>query len=526
MPWRGPAYEGEFPSLGWLAIDWIEEYLPVPDGDGQGEPFQLSDPQKRLLVRHYRIRQGQPKPSPLNWRHYRRSLKVGPKGWGKDPLLAAVSWFEACGPARFDGWDAAGEPVGRPWQTPWVQMVGTAEDQTDNTYVPFRQMGEYGWLDEFRPDIGMTRTLLPGGGVVEPVTSAAATREGQRVTFAVLGETWQWVAENGGLALAKAVRRNAGKMGGATFEISNMWQKGRMSVAERTAEAARSDRSINFEWVRPVPPSGWPKDLKWPPLDDDEACTAALTQVYEGHAWVDLSRALLEMRDDDTSPDEARRFYLNDEDDASTDFVSVDDWREMCSSERLSPGDFVVLGFDGSTKDDATALVAVRVSDGLMEPLGIWQPSSDRDTVDRASVDAAVDEAFTRFDVWRMYADPPHWQSYLDAWTERYGDARVVEWWTHSRSRMSHALERFATEVGAHGFRHSGDRVLTEHVLNARHRFTPSGHVSISKEHPKSRRKIDGCVAAVLAVEARGDAIKAGAKPARRKGRVRSFAGV
>jgi hypothetical protein len=516
VPWRGPSYKGEFPSLGWLAIDWIEDYLPVPDGDKQGEPLVLSDPQKRLIVKHYRIRERKPVPTALNWRYYRRSLKVGPKGWGKDPLLAALSWFEACGPARFDGWDADGEPVGRPWQTPWVQMVGTAEDQTDNTYVPFRQMGEYGWLDEFRPDIGMTRTLFPGGGIVEPVTSAAATREGQRVTFAVLGETWQWHESNGGLLLAKAVRRNTAKMGGATFEISNMWQRGLGSVAERTMEASRSDPTISVEWVRPTPPEGWPADLKWPPLDDDKACKAAIAQVYEGHGWVDPSRVLLEMRDDDTSEDEARRFYLNDEDDASSDFVSADDWRAMATGDSLNDGDFVVLGFDGSVVDDATALVAVRISDGFLEPIGIWQPEHG-DAVDRAAVDAAVDDAFSRFEVWRMYGDPPHWQSYFDRWSDRHGSDRVVEWWTNRRAAMSYALERFKTEVTGHSFGHSGDETLDRHVLNARQRVAGSGHLAIAKEHPKSKRKIDGCMAAVLAVEARGDAVAAGAGVQKRR---------
>lgn len=508
MPWRGPAYPGEFPSLGWLAKEWIEDHLPVPDGDRQGEPLTLSDAQTRLVVCHYRIR---PRATPGHWRAYRRSMKVGPKGWGKDPLLAAVSWFEACGPARFDGWDADGEPVGKPWATPWVQMVATSEDQTDNTYMPFRQMGEYGWLDDYRPDIGMTRTLLPGGGIVEPVTSAAATREGQRVTFAPLGETWQWYAENGGHRLAATVRRNVAKMGGATFEITNMWAKGRDSVAERTAAAAMKDKTILVELVTPQPPE--PVDEQWPRLDNDRECLAAIRQVYEGHDWVNPQRILEDVRDPDTTDDEARRFYFNQEDDAASDFVSVDDWRAMSSADTvLSDRDFIVLGFDGSTAGDATALIGCRIGDGHIFTLGVWQPS-DGETIDRTAVDAAVRWAFQRFTVWRMYGDPPHWQDYMDRWASEFGEDRVVEWWTNRRAAMGRAFERFGTASAGRSFTHDGDSTLAEHVLNAR-RSEASGHLLVRKEHRKSRKKIDACIAAVLAWEARGDAVSSGASMA------------
>lgn len=515
--WRGPSFEGEFPSLGEEAITWIESHLPVPDGDKQGEPLVLSDAQQRLLILHYRIRDGA---TPGHWRTYRRSMKVGPKGWGKDPLLAAMSWFEACGPARFDGWDADGNPVGRPWATPWVQMVATSEDQTDNTYVPFRQMGEYGWLEDYSPDIGMTRTLLPGGGIIEPVTSSAATREGQRVTFAPLGETWQWYAENGGHRLAATVRRNVAKTGGSTFEITNMWAKGRDSVAERTAAAALQDRTILVELVQPKPSASTvvPEGEQWPRLDNDRECIRAIKQVYEGHDWVNPQRVLEDMRDPDTSEDEARRFYLNQEDDNSSDFIRVDDWTAMADATKVvADGDFIVMGFDGATVDDATALIGQRIEDGHRFVIGIWQPD-EGDTVDRVAVDEAVRAAFERFDIWRFGADPPHWQDYLDKWAGEFGDDRVIEWWTNRRTAMGRALERFQTATRSHEGTHDGDSVFAQHVTAARQK-TVSGHLMIGKEHRKSKRKIDACVAAVIAEEMRGDAIASGAKPKRKRTR-------
>jgi hypothetical protein len=56
VPWRGSSYPGEFPSLGWLIGDWIEEHCVIPDGDRIGEPFLLTDEMLTFLVWHYRLR--------------------------------------------------------------------------------------------------------------------------------------------------------------------------------------------------------------------------------------------------------------------------------------------------------------------------------------------------------------------------------------------------------------------------------------------------------------------------------------
>ena len=53
--WRGPSEPGEFPTLGWLVIDWIEAHCVIPDGDRAGAPFVLTDEQARFILRHYRL---------------------------------------------------------------------------------------------------------------------------------------------------------------------------------------------------------------------------------------------------------------------------------------------------------------------------------------------------------------------------------------------------------------------------------------------------------------------------------------
>ena len=55
MPWRGPGYPGEFPSLGEQVVEWIEHYLCHGPGDVMGEPIELDDEFYEFVVRAYRL---------------------------------------------------------------------------------------------------------------------------------------------------------------------------------------------------------------------------------------------------------------------------------------------------------------------------------------------------------------------------------------------------------------------------------------------------------------------------------------
>jgi phage terminase large subunit-like protein len=84
-----------------------------------------------------------------------------------------------------------------------------------------------------------------------------------------------------------------------------------------------------------------------------------------------------------------------------------------------------------------------------------------------------------------------------------------------NRVRMQGATERFRTDLVAGRVTHNGDETLTRHVLNAQVREARGGYF-LTKSRPGSPDKIDAAVAAVLAYEARADALIAGddkAKP-------------
>lgn len=542
MPWK-PQKPGDVPTLGWLVLDWIAEYLAAPDR-AEYEPLTLTVEQAEFVLDFYAL---DPR---TNRRRFRRAVLSRPKGWGKSPLLAALALVEGLADVVPDGWDAYGQPVGRPWsdvRTPLVQLAAVSEDQTANAWSPLLEMARGGPLvDEY---VGLepldTFVNLPVGRI-EPVTASAQSREGNRPVFAVLDQTESWIPTNGGVRLAATIRRNLGKTGGSSIESPNAYEPGVGSVAEQSAEYARRilegtarDDGLLYS------------HREWPALTDmteRDSLLAGLAYAYGDSAlvercaihepacrnvgWVDLERLVAEIWDPATDPQDARRYYGNQVTHASDSWISGPEWAARRDVEKVvADRETITLGFDGSRQrshstTDATALIACRVSDGhIFEPLDrcVWEeplgPEARDWRVPVDEVDAAVDECFRRYNVVAFYADPAKWEGFVAKWSAKYGSklkvrasrAQPIEWWMTGGRLVSivRALDHFHSAVVDGELTHDGSYALTRHVLNARRRPTRAG-VTIAKEHPDSSRKIDAAIAAVLAWEARLAAVAAG----------------
>lgn len=512
MPWRGPEYPGEFPSLGWQILEWIEWLIPIPDGPHRGEPFKPTREQAEFVVRLYKL---EPK---TGRRWFDEAMLIRPKGWGKSPFFASLGWAEAYGPVRFAGWDADGEPVGLPPPTPWVQCAALAEDQTENTWKPLYEMAAHHnsrLLDEYPDiDLGETRIFLrDSGGKVEPVTSRAGTRQGQRVTAAIIDEAHELKPHNGGTKLTDTIRGNVSKMNGVVLQSTNAHLPGLGCVAETTIDAAAEDPHILIDWRQPP---------KVEDLSNLRQLKRAVRIAYgDSLPFVDVDRTVRAVLDPRRTVADGIRLYLNRSDGGSADRyfdMNLFDERADRSAKRPRRGEPITLGFDGSKFRDATVLYGCTAG-GHLFPLGWWE----RDDVDDVTwevsgieVDRAVEEAFATWRVSRMYADPPYWQDYVDRWAERWGKERVIAWWTNRPKQMADALERLSTAIrSGEDVTHDGDPRARIHFANA---FTKEdrGHRIIRKEHPNSMNHIDGAMAATLAYEARGDAIAAGLMSKRR----------
>lgn len=510
MPWSGPDKSGvPFPSLGWSLLEWWADNLPSPRNSA--EPLIFTDEQAMVLLRWYEVH-------PVTGRFlYRRGCSRRSKGSGKSPVEAVKDIAELAGDVVPDGWDAAGNPVGRPWGTgdlpdPWVQVAAVSEDQTDNTYsVLFSLLTDNDGraADALGIDVGLTRCFLRGGrrGRLEPVTAAAGSREGQPVTYASLDETHLWLPSNGGKRLAATLRRNAGKIGGRTFETTNSFMPGEDSVAEGTHKAVESGQGIFYDAVEaPTEVDGIHVDADAP----DEILRRALEVPYQGCWWVGLDRVVEEIRDPDTTWEDAQRFYFNWNRKGAGRAVDPKRWEELARPDRdLEPGERVGLGFDGSYSDDTTALIGC-TADGFLFELAAWDrpPNDPGWRVPRTEVTAAVREAFGRFSVGRMLCDPPMWKTEIEGWAAEFGDDLVIAHDTNSKARQWPACDRFSTGIAEGSVTHDGNPQLSTHVLNMARK-----NVRVTVEDPDDKRtpyifvksgtgKIDRGIAAVLAYEA------------------------
>lgn len=500
MPWRGPSEPGEFPTLGWGVIDWIESWCVVPDGDHAGEPFVLTEEQGQFLLWHYRLDESG------RFVYSRGSQLVRAQKWGKGPLTAAMICAEAEGPVLFSHWDENGEPVGRPWATPWIQITATSEDQTDNVYRALRPMIELGPLAELIPDTGETRINLRNGGRIEPVTSKARSRLGQRVTFCVSDETHSWTKQNGMRSLADTQRRNLAGMGGRWVETTNAWNPADESVAQQTSD---SPDGVYVDFPETPPGS----------IRNRVERRKVLKRVYAGSWWIDLDRIdaeVVELLGRD--PAQAERFFLNRIVAAEGAAFDFEQWSSLARAEPVADGVQVVIGVDGARWRDALAVVATEVESGFQWPLGIWErpPGVEEYEHPFDEVDGVLVDAFERFSVARVYCDPQWIEPLIEKWQGRWGEKRIISWLTHRPRPIAWAVRKYADAISSGDLSHDGDPTFGRHIAAAQKQllrvYDDEGRQmwTLCKESNQTPRKIDAAMAAVLSWEARGDAIASG----------------
>jgi phage terminase large subunit-like protein len=213
------------------------------------------------------------------------------------------------------------------------------------------------------------------------------------------------------------------------------------------------------------------------------------------------------------------RVWLNRLVRASERAFDVEQWRGLADPDYIpTPKSLIVLGFDGARWHDSTALVGTEVSTGFQWLLGLWEQPENIEVweVPAGEVNDAVALAFETWQVWRMYADPPYWETQVAEWAGRYGEKRVIEWWTNRVKAIAYAIKGFNSAITSGDLLHNGDAGLTRHIGNAVRRVLnlrdEEGQPlwTIYKERPDSPHKIDAAMAAILSWEGRSDALAAG----------------
>ncbi len=511
-----PQFDGHVCSLGYEVLDWMHEFECHGPGDLQGEPLDYDDEMRDFVIETYRL-------NPVTGaRLFDESVLSRPKGRAKSETAGHIGVAEAFAPVRFDGWDANGQPVGRPVTSPLLKCLATEESQAGNTFENIAFIaGE--WGKDVHPDVyggvsgirqyqSATALYLPHGGEIRACTAGSASKDGGKETWVCADETHLYVIREL-KNMYGTVRRNLGKRKLAEpwlLQTSTAYRPGEQSIFEETLTAWRKGELSASVHVDHREAKGRVD------IHDKDWTLKQLRQVYGDAAdWIDLDRIYREMLDPRSCPDEATaaRYFLNRPMSTKDAFIATDVVERQKRSETVAAGTAICIGFDGSLRDDATVMRGCRMSDGYLFTIGIWAKPAGRDgfgwEVPRSDVLATARQAYSDYDVVRGYFDPHEWRSDIDALAETCGVERVIGWETRRDVQMAAALDRLHSGMVNGEIFHDGDPVAMEHYGNAYVR-RKGGHRLVRKEHPDSDRKIDAVVGDALATEARADALAAG----------------
>ncbi|WP_435173286.1 terminase [Actinacidiphila sp. bgisy145] len=533
-----------WPTLGLQVCDFLEERAVHGPGPLRGKPYVL-DPEKRALIyRWYEVYpQGHPRAGKRRFKRVGLSVR---KGTAKTELAAAVAFAELHpeGPVRADGFDADGDPVGVAVSDPYIPMVAYTEEQTEELaygalYVMVTEGPD---VDLFDP--GLDRIMRWGGsGKATALAAAPDARDGGRTTFQHFDETHRFVLPR----LREAHQTMIGNIPKLmafdpwSLETTTTYTPGEGSVAQGTHEyaelidAGKSKAKDFFFFHREAAPKA-DEDLA-----DDDQIRAAVREASGPSiaAWPDFEGQVDAIVSLYNAPDTDRsyweRVWLNRRVQAGRQAFDVARWTELGRPDQALPakGARITVGFDGAQFHDATSLVATDLATGFQWPLGVWEcPPGANDEggpgweCPEDEVDATLKDAFERWSVVRVYADPPYWESIISRWKGRWGDKRVTEWWTNRHKIMAYSLRAYRGAMQSGELTHSGDEVYGRHVGNARKKklamVDDQGQPLwvIEKERPQSPLKIDTAMAGCLSWEARQDAIAAGLNKPKRSGRM------
>jgi len=524
-------------SLGPAIIDWSEGRTEEPGliHYQTGEPWRWTLGQRRFLVLWYHVdRDGR--------FTYRTGVKRGAKGTGKDPMAAAMCNTELCGPVElFDFDDKTGQPIGRARGFPLVQVISNSGEQSKDVLRVANGMWSRSAREYYDLDCGETRTVMrTSGGRFEVPPTAEGSGEGDPATFIALNETHHMTESSGGARVARMAYRNVGKSPASiqarVCEFTNAHRPGQESVAEKAFSSWQKQQASRYRGKRDI----LYDSIEAPPDTDimsEDGRERGLRAAYMDADWNDIPRISAEMCDERTPVADTIRYYLNGLAAAEDAWVDPRKFDALARVEVVADREPIAMFLDCSKSEDATGLVAARLSDGHTFVLGLWQrPHGDRGKdwlAPRNEVDARVREAMARYKVTWFGVDPSparddenealYWASMIDAWHRDFG--KKLPLWATPGSVIGHACKfdmRMSQRGGADRnkqftemaelvaewidedrpdsavppFTHDGDPGLRMHVHNAKRRPNEWG-VSLSKETRSSNKLIDLAVCMV-----------------------------
>jgi len=509
-------------TIGWDVLAWTGQWLR-----GNNGPWQYTAEQARFLLWFYAV------DATGDFTYHSAALQRL-KGWGKDPIAASLIPVSMCGPVQFSHFDGD-HPVGREEPNAWVEVVAVSLSQTRNTMKLLPSLVSPEARREYGFSVGKLSVWAMGDTrQAQAVTASPLSLEGGRPTLIVRNETQNWNSSNGGHDMAGVIEGNAAKRDEKSpariLDIFNAFRPGEDSVAERMREAWQATQGNADAEEDEDRPKFMDFGLMYDSLEAPpeapltvEAAPEVLKAIRGDAVWLTAKRIIASIANPLNPPSESRRKWYNQITGAEDAWTTPQAWDPLARPDiKVEPGESVVLFLDCSLSDDATGLVACRLTDGHVFTVGMWQrPARLNDEerrrwqVSREKVDAAVNAAFDKYRVVAFWGDPSHvleqetgtryWDGLFDEWHRKYktklglwartgrDDGHAVMWdmaIQKNQREFVAAVAQAEADIEAATFTHDADARLRQHILHARRTPTKVG-MSIAKEHRESRKKID-----------------------------------
>ncbi|MGH1563044.1 hypothetical protein [Mumia sp. DW29H23] len=534
--------------------DLIEERMVFGPGSLKGQPAVLDDDKRAIIYAAYEVF-----PQGHEFAGRRRFKRVGVsvrKGLAKTELMAWVTQGELHpeGPVRCDGFDAYGQPVGRPVVDPYIPLLAVTVEQVEELafgalYMMVTEGPDADLFDATQERIVRLDERGRADGKAVPLANSPGARDGARTTFQGFDEPHR-------LHLPRQVAAHETMVANLEKRVlEDPWglyvgtagEPGQGSVAEGVHAEAKAidkgeiDEPQLFYFHREAGPGYDMNDL------DQRIAAVAEATGPVGEYGPGQFRSIAKQWDRPKADKKyLERVWLNRW--TRSDEQAFDPKKRLTllvDEDPFKRNAFVTAGFDGARFRDSTGIVITHVESGRQKLWSLWEREDynlDPETgelepweIDEAEVTESVTKLMTDLEVWRFNADPPHWTETVGSWAGTWDC--VEEWWTNRIKAMAYAVRNYgeAMDTGAVTFV-AGDPLeekFAEHMGNAgRKDVNLWDDAEDSDEHQRGRqlfilrklhtdRKFDAQMAAILSWEARLEAIKQGAKPRRRRGTVK-----
>lgn len=437
---------------------WIEKFVVVPKGVGAGAPFQLRAWQRELIF------------SAFDGHRPRLGLWSVPRGNGKTALAAALGLYALHGDGVFGA---------------RVYVVARDERQARHVFDAAQSMTKLSPLLAKRSYLHTDKITVPGSdSLMQVLPAEARSLEGLDPSLAIIDEI-------------EVVDRR-------TFEVM-LDSMGKRPTSLLLCIGTPAEDRDSVMWDLRVDMLANPED---PLTTFTEFAAPAGCELDDEQAWATANPALGDFLFPDavraglppkTREPRFRRMRLGQWAEGSADqWMEPGPWGSRSTGKEVPDGAEVVLALDGSFSQDSTALVVATVSaTPHLAVAGHWSnPGGDPDwRVDVLAVEQAIRAACKRWRVREVSADPYRWQRSLQVLGQ---EGLPVTEFPQSAARMTPATTGLHEAVTNAQVTHSGDKSLTEHVLNAVVTEDSRG-TRIHKRSKNSARRIDLAVCAVMA---------------------------